>query len=112
MKHVNRCKELPLPPTTPPAEAKNLFLREFKDVLISKEDLWAVPLKPMKGPPMKIPLKDGAVPFAIYTPRQIPFAFCNQVKEELDSMVAQGIIKPTGDDPSEWCHPLVVVPKN
>ena len=112
VKHVNRCKKLPLPSTTSPAEAKDFFLREFKDVLVSKEDLRADPLKPMKGPPMKIHLKDGAVPFAIHTPRQIPFAFHNQVKEELDSMVAQGIIKPTGDEPSEWCHPLIVVPKN
>ena len=109
---MNRCKELPPPPTTSPAEAKDFFLREFKDVLVSKEDLRAAPLKPMKGPPMKIQLKDSAVPFAVHTPRQIPFAFRNQVKEELDSMVAQGIIKPTGDEPSEWCHPLIVVPKN
>ena len=112
VKHVNRCKGLPLPPITSPAEAKDFFLREFKDMLVSKEDLRAAPLKPMKGPPMKIHLKDGAVPFAIHTPRQIIFAFRNQVKEELDSMVALGIIKPTDDEPSEWCHPILVVPKN
>ena len=52
------------------------------------------------------------MPFAVHTPCQIPFTFRDQVKEELDSMVAQGIITPTGDEPSEWCHPLVVVPKN
>jgi len=106
VQHVSRCKELPLPPTTSPAEAREFFLREFKDVLVSKEDLRTAPLRSMAGPPMRIHLKDGAVPFAINTPRQIPFAFRNQVKEELDSMVVQGIIKPAGDEPSEWCHPL------
>ncbi|XP_068230979.1 uncharacterized protein [Palaemon carinicauda] len=112
VKHVNRCKELPISATTSPSAAKEYFLREFKDVLVSKEDLKTAPLKPMAGPPMRIYLKEGAVPFAIHTPRQIPFAFKDQVKEELDSMVAQGIIKPAGDDPSAWCHPLVVVAKN
>ncbi|XP_066940974.1 uncharacterized protein [Macrobrachium rosenbergii] len=107
-----RCKELPISATTSPSAAKEYFLREFADVLISKEDLKSAPLKPMVGPPMRIHLKDGAVPFAIHALRQIPLAFRDQVKEELDSMVTQGIIKPTGDDPSEWCHPLVVVAKN
>ena len=112
VEHVNRCKKLPFSATTTPSEAKAYFLQEFRDVLVSKEDLQTAPLKPMKGPPMKIHLKENAVPFAIYTPRQIPFAFRDKVKEELDSLVTQGIIKPAGDTPSEWCHPLVVVPKN
>ena len=111
VKHVNRCQELPFSATTSPAEAREFFLREFKDVLVSKEDLQTAPLQPMTGPPMRIHLKDGAVPCAIHTPRQIPFAFRSQVKEELDSMVAQGIIKPAGEEPSEWCHPLVIVAK-
>ena len=83
-----------------------------KDVLVSKEDLSTASLKPMARPSMRIHLKDNAVPFVIHTPRQTPFAFRDQVKEELDSMVAQGIIKPTGDEPSDWCHPLIVVPKD
>ena len=41
-----------------------------------------------------------------------PLCFPDQVKEELNSMVAQGIIKPAGDEPPEWCHPLVVVSKD
>lgn len=88
------------------------FMKEFKDVLVSKEELKSAPLKPMVGPPMRIHLKEDATPFAIHTPRSIPFAFQGQVKEELDSMVAQGIIKPAGDNPSDWCHPLVVVGKD
>ena len=26
-------------------------------------------------------------------------------------MVQQDIIAPLGDEPTEWCHPLVIVPK-
>ncbi|XP_068232095.1 uncharacterized protein [Palaemon carinicauda] len=109
--HVNRCKDLPLHANSTPAEAREYFLRTFPDVLVSKEDLKAAPLRSMAGPPMKIHLKEDAVPFAIHTPRQIPYAFREPVKIELDSMVQQGIIKPCGDEPSEWCHPLVVAPK-
>lgn len=111
VKHVNRCTELPDFSTTSPSEAKAFFLKEFQDVLVDKAALGSTPLKTMVGPPMRIHLKEAAVPFAIHTPRQIPLAFKDQVKEELDSMVAQGIIKPAGDEPSDWCHPLVAVAK-
>lgn len=61
---------------------------------------------------MKIHLKEGAVPFAIHSPRQIPFAFHQQAKEELKFMVRQRITEPAGDEPFAWCHPLVVVAKD
>lgn len=71
------------------------------------------PLRPLKGSLVRIHLTDDAVPFTIHTPCQIPFAFRDKVKEELNSLVDQGIIiKPAGDKPSEWCYPLVVVAKN
>ncbi|XP_076035384.1 uncharacterized protein LOC143021659 [Oratosquilla oratoria] len=66
----------------------------------------------MVGPLMRIHLKADAVPFVIHTPRPIPFTFRDQVKEELDSMVQQSIITPVGDEPSEWCHPMVLLAKN
>lgn len=86
---MNRCKKLPLPATTSPAEATDFFLQEFKDVLVSKEDLKMAPLKPMAGPHMRIHLKGNAVPFAIHTPHQLLFTVWSQVKEELDSMISQ-----------------------
>ncbi|XP_064083075.1 uncharacterized protein LOC135199087 [Macrobrachium nipponense] len=50
----------------------------------------------MTGSPVGIHLKPGAVPFAVHTPRPIPFALKDQVKEELDFLVKQGIITPAG----------------
>ncbi|XP_076037654.1 uncharacterized protein LOC143023062 [Oratosquilla oratoria] len=111
VKHVKKCVELPFSASTPPSDVKEYFLKEFKDVLVAKAALQSTPLKPMVGSPMRIHLKDNAVPFAIHTPRQIPLAFRDHVKDELESMVSQGIIRPAGDEPSEWCHPLVAVAK-
>ena len=96
---------------TTPAQARSYFLKEYADVLLKKEDLQRTPLRPMVGPPMRIHLREDAQPFAIHTPRQIPLAYQETVSQELLSMEAQGIIAPTGDTPSAWCHPLVAVPK-
>ncbi|XP_064117879.1 uncharacterized protein LOC135223346 [Macrobrachium nipponense] len=60
---------------------------------------------------MRIHLKPGAVPFTVHTPRPIPFTLRDQVKEELVSLVKQGIITPAGNEHSEWCHPMVLAPK-
>ncbi|XP_068226633.1 uncharacterized protein [Palaemon carinicauda] len=65
----------------------------------------------MTGPPMRIHLKEDVKPFALYTTRLIPLAFQEDVKIELETIVAQGIIEPVVDQPSPWCHPLVVVAK-
>lgn len=102
---------LPFNSNTTPEQAKSYFLEEYADVLVKKEDLQTMPLRPMVGPPMRIHLRDDAQPFAIHTPRQIPLAYQDDVKQELHSMEAQGIIAPAGDAPSQWCHPLVAVPK-
>lgn len=104
----------PSPPftsNTTPTEARTYFLKEYADVLVRKQDLQATPLRPMTGPPMRIHLREDAQPFAIHTPRQIPLAYQDAVRQELIDMEAQGIIAPAADEPSPWCHPLVAVPK-
>lgn len=95
---------------TSSAAAKKFFLQHFSDVLVSKVHLRTTSLK-MSGPPMRIHLKPGVTPFVVHTPQPIPFVFREQVKEELISLVQQGIITPTGDESSECCHPMVLIPK-
>ena len=62
------------------------------------------------GEEYQIKLKEGAVPHALYTPRNVPIPMRGKVKEELDRMVAMGVISPV-HDPTPWCAGMVVVPK-
>ena len=112
-KVLHATKPQPPPATATPEEAKQYFLKEYSDVLMTKAQFFqGAQLKPMKGPPMRIHLQENAKPFAIYTPRQLNRAYEDIVKQELEAMVKQGVIEPVGDEPSPWCHPLVTVPKD
>ena len=67
-------------------------------------------LQPMQGKPMRILLTENATPFALTSPRTIPFAWKDQIKHQLDDMVEKNIIKEvTG--PTDWCHPMLPVAK-
>ena len=70
-----------------------------------------VELKCMKGEPMKIDLRDDYRAYAIHTARAIPFAQREKVKACLDEMKMKNIIEPV-TEPTEWCHPMVVVNKS
>ena len=82
------------------------LLREYADVFAAQEEL-----KPMDGPPVHIHLLKDAKPHAVSAARNIPVAWRDNVKKEIDDMVRRGIIEPLGDIPSDWCSPLVIVPK-
>jgi len=68
-------------------------------------------LPPMAGEPMKIHLEPNAVPFKLKSARDIPIHYLADAKAELDNMVASGVIT-RHTEPSEWAHPIVVVPKS
>jgi predicted aspartyl protease len=57
-----------------------------------------------------ITLEDNATPFAIQCPRKIPICYEEQVKSQIDLMLAQGVISKI-EEPTEWCAGIVVVPK-
>jgi hypothetical protein len=59
--------------------------------------------------PVEITLKKGAVPVHS-NPRRLPIRIKQKVKEELDRMINLGVIEPQ-IEPTEWCHPLLVVDK-
>ena len=93
--------------TPSPVEVEKIkaqLMEEFADVFND------TPLRPMKGPPMEIELKMEAVPFRVHGPRVMPYAYRDQVKAQIEDMVAQGIIEPVSEA-SDWCHPIVVVDK-
>jgi len=57
-----------------------------------------------------IVLKPDAKPFSLSTPRRISLPLLPKVKEELKRMEQQGVISKV-EEPTEWCAPMVVVPK-
>ncbi|KAG1653254.1 hypothetical protein GQR58_025728 [Nymphon striatum] len=69
--------------------------------------------KAMKGKPMHIYLKDVTeeeMPPTCYVARQIPLAYRDAAKAELDDMVHKEIIKPV-TEPTDFVSPFLVVPK-
>ena len=87
-----------------PESVRASLLAEFADVFDDTA------LKPMHGDPMDIVLEENAVPFRSHCARSIAYAYRDQVKAQLDDMVSKGIIEPVSE-PTEWCHPIVVVEK-
>ena len=60
--------------------------------------------------PARIQLRDDAKPTSVYTARKVPQPLMPTVKEELEKMKKDGVISPV-TEPTDWCSPLVVVPK-
>ena len=51
-------------------------------------------IRTMPGEKFHISLTQGARPFCVTTPRTIPFAYCEKLKQEIDLLVTQGVITP------------------
>ena len=77
------------------------YLRNSKNVFDTSDQL-----KKMLGEPMKFHLNENVETFATSSTRSILFAWRDEVKANLDQMTRQGIVKPLGDVPTRWCHPL------
>ena len=60
--------------------------------------------------PYTIKLKPDSVPFSVRTPRRIPVPLVGPVKEELQHMVALGVISRV-EEPTDWCVGMVVLSK-
>lgn len=69
-------------------------------------------LPTMTGEPIKLHLKDNAVPYAAHTPIPVPHHWKKQVKNDLDRDERLGIIEkvPQGTT-TKWCARMVVTPK-
>ncbi len=64
----------------------------------------------MKTEPVKIHLKEDAVPYAVHTARRVLFPLLPKVKEELQRMEEQAVVERV-TQPSDWCAPMVLVMK-
>ena len=54
--------------------------------------------------------KEGAVPFALTTPRRVAIPLMESVRAELQKMEMLGVISRI-ETPTDWCAGMVVVPK-
>ena len=83
------------------------MVTEYKDTVFNTSG----PLKPMKGGPMHIHLKDRPrKPLHINAPRKVPYAYQEDAKKNLDEDEALGVIEKV-EGPSEWCSPCSFVKK-
>uniref|UniRef100_A0AAV2LRJ9 Reverse transcriptase RNase H-like domain-containing protein n=1 Tax=Knipowitschia caucasica TaxID=637954 RepID=A0AAV2LRJ9_KNICA len=64
----------------------------------------------MKTDPVKIQLRDDAVPHAVHTARRVPLPLLSKVQAELQRMEEHGVIVKV-TQPTEWCAPMVPVLK-
>lgn len=58
----------------------------------------------------RIRLRENAQPFSVAAPRRLPMAMKKKVQEELTRLEKEDIIRPV-TTPTDWCAPIVVVPK-
>ena len=63
------------------------------------------------GEPYVIKLEESAVPYSLFTPRNVPIPLRGKVQEELVHMEVAGVISRI-DKPTPWCAGMVVVPKS
>lgn len=59
---------------------------------------------------LKIQLRKECKPYFQSVPRTVPIPLLKKLKLELDKLVKEGIIIPV-DFPTDWCSPIVVIPK-
>ena len=101
------------------ADPKDASIRDYwddetighiTDLLQEYQDLFPTKFIEMKGilgdlGVMRIPLKEGVKP-AKYFPYRLNPRYKEKVRQELDKMIAAGIIEPVEE--SEWVSPIVV----
>lgn len=64
----------------------------------------------LKCDPINITLRDDAEPYCVSAPRRVDFPLMPAVESELKRMQRLGIIEEV-KEPTDWCAPMVVVPK-
>ena len=64
----------------------------------------------LKTEPVKLTLKENAKPYCVTTARRIPFPLQSKLKEELEKMERNGVIKKV-TAPTDYCAPIVPVKK-
>ena len=69
-------------------------------------------LPEITGPPLKIFVKKNAQPIAVHKPVPVAVHWREEVRKELERDCKLGVLdKVDVNNPADWCHKMVVVPK-
>ena len=99
LKLINRVDHIPIPTTLP--TSTSIIKKRYPTLFTGLGTL---------GEEYQINLQEGAKPYALFTPRNVPIPLRNKVKEDLSRMEQLGVISQV-QDPTPWCAGMVVVPK-
>ena len=97
---VETCREI-----TMNSECEKL-IKDYPDVL--SDELSPRPMKTDK--PMRIHLKDGAVPRKVTSARRVPLCYEKEAEKTVQELVKKGVIVPANHT-TDWCSPAFFVPK-
>ena len=97
---IESCREI-----TTSSECEKL-IRDYPDVL--SDELSPRPMKTDK--PMRIHLKEGAVPRKVTSARRVPLRYEKEAEETVNELVKKGVIVPANET-TDWCSPAFFVPK-
>ena len=90
---------------------KEFLISSFKSSTFNTCEHQPLPL--MHGPPLEFKMKEGAVPFAIYTPAKVPAHWADQVKADIYRDVALGVLEEVPENTGmSWCHRMVICRKH
>ena len=64
----------------------------------------------IKGDPIHVEIKEGTTPYHLSAPRHIALPLLEKTEKEIQRMEELGVIKKV-DEPTDWCHPIVLVEK-
>eukprot|EP00794_Sanderia_malayensis_P002352 gene2352-2708_t len=65
----------------------------------------------IKGAPIHIKIQEDATPYHLSTPRHVALSLLDPLKKELSRMEEMGVIRRV-EEPTDWCHPIVLVKKD
>lgn len=106
---VEQRVRLPSPVLDPPP-SDTIRDADLKSLIAEFPAIFDGVCRPMTGPVCHFKLKDGATPFALRGSRPVAVPLLPLLRDELDQLETQGIIRKVVE-PTEWVHPIVLVPK-
>ena len=93
------------------AELENIIREHYSDSVFNVCKHNVIPV--MTGEPLRIVVDPSIKPHAVNKPVPIPIHWKDQVREQLESDCAMGVIEPVPvGTPVTWCARMCVVPKH